>query len=206
MDYAQYLQSDHWKEVRLKRLKIDENACAICKSKNNLNVHHISYKNLGNEDVETDLITLCHPCHAMLHRVKVQSQEQYESFLNATEYKDFRKLDLWKKITDLMLVEIWLRDKANGGDVTIWTTGGGMVGKLKSIAKMLYPDVNFSKDCLYADTDFKDTLRLARAMKICEIYREDKSISSVAQKMNMKPSNVQKVLKRHGFNAFGKIK
>ena len=113
---------------------------------------------------------------------------------------------MWKKICDLLTVEIWLRDRANGGDIDTWDTGGGMIGKLKTISKKLYSDINFSNDCLYSSSDIKDQLRLARAMKICELYREENSVSAVAEKMNMKPSNVQKVLKRHGFNATGKIR
>lgn len=205
--YNDYLQSERWRQTREKRLQIDGRVCVVCGSGKDLNVHHISYRNIGNEDIENDLITLCHPCHAMLHRIKVQSEEEYKSALECEQqYKDARGRALWKKITDLITVEIWLRDRANGGDIDIWDSGGGMVGKLKSVAKRIYPNVNFSQGCLYADADIKDALRVARAMKICELYREHRSISDVAERMNMKPSNVQKVLKRHGFNATGKIK
>lgn len=205
--YNDYLQSDQWRKTREKRLQIDGRVCAVCGSGKDLNVHHISYRNIGNEDIENELITLCHPCHAMLHRIKVQSEDEYKSATECErQYREARVKALWKKISDLITVEIWLRDKANGGDIDIWDSGGGMVGKLKSIAKRIYPNVNFSHGYLYADADIKDALRVARAMKICELYREHRSISDVAEKMNMKPSNVQKVLKRHGFNATGKIK
>lgn len=30
-------------------------------------VHHITYKNLGNENVLTDLCTLCGSCHKKIH-------------------------------------------------------------------------------------------------------------------------------------------
>ena len=201
--YSEYLQSDHWKEKRKKRLAVDGYKCAVCGSTESLNVHHISYANIGSEDIDNDLVTLCHPCHAMLHRVKERSQKEYESVKTCDpEYKDARAKALWKKICDLLTVEIWLRDKANGGDIDIWDTGGGMVGKLKSISKRIYPTVNFAN----ADSDIKDALRIARAMKVCELYRELHSLSAVADRMNMKPSNVQKVLKRHGYNANGAIK
>lgn len=208
-NYSDYLSSSHWKETRGKRLEIDEYKCAVCGSTENLNVHHLSYKRIGNEDIESDLITLCHPCHAMLHRIKEQSEEEYEIARESEktgQYKEARVKSLWKKICDLLTVEIWLRDRANGGDIDTWDTGGGMIGKLKTISKKLYSDINFSNDCLYSSSDIKDQLRLARAMKICELYREENSVSAVAEKMNMKPSNVQKVLKRHGFNATGKIR
>jgi hypothetical protein len=207
--YKEYLQSEQWRQNREKRLQIDGRMCAVCGSKKDLNVHHISYRNIGNENIEKDLITLCHPCHAMLHRIKVQSEEEYKIAVECEQkYKDARVKDarvkaLWKKISDLITVEIWLRDRANGGDIDIFDSGCRTVGKLTAIAKMLYANIDFSQLCLH--TDIKDALRVARAMKICELYREHKSIAKVAERMNMKPQNVQKVLKRHGFNATGKI-
>ena len=208
-NHSDYLQSAHWKETRKKRLEIDGYKCAVCGSTESLNVHHLSYKRIGDEDVESDLVTLCHPCHAMLHRIKEQSKEEYESAKQSEktgQYKEAKVKSLWKKISDLLTVEIWLRDRANGGDIDIWDTGGKMVGKLKSISKKLYPDINFSRDCLFSSSDIKDQLRIARAMKICELYRKENSVSTVAEKMNMRLPNAQKVLKRHGFNATGKIK
>jgi hypothetical protein len=29
--------------------------------------HHITYKNLYNENIKTDLVTVCHDCHADIH-------------------------------------------------------------------------------------------------------------------------------------------
>ena len=213
--YNDSLQSQHWKDVRNQRLLLDGNKCCVCGNEERLNVHHVSYKNLGHENVENDLVTLCKYCHAILHRVRVQTQSEYSNYkrcLNSgeTNFLPYRLYDLWKKIGDLLCVEIWLRDKANGGDIDIWDSGMGMVGRLWSISTRIYPDVKYSHELLYdkslGNFHIKDTLRLARAMQICEMYRSGDSLSKIASTLSMRTPNVQKVLKRHGYNATGKIK
>lgn len=65
-EYQEYLSSDHWKETRLKALSIAGNRCQLCSSRDNLNVHHNTYANKGNEDLK-DLVVLCRECHAKFH-------------------------------------------------------------------------------------------------------------------------------------------
>lgn len=207
-DYKDYLMSAHWQAVRKKRLEIDGYRCSVCGLADNLNVHHLSYKNLGAEDIENDLVTLCHSCHATLHRVKEQTRDERNNIRTCEpKYKKMRTSALWRKIQQLLMVEIWMRDKSNGGNISIFGTGMKMVGSLSKISERIYPELSFSdvREERYW-FDLKDVLRLAKAAKICVLYREYKSISKVAAEMNMKDSNVQKVLKRHGFNAAGKIK
>jgi 5-methylcytosine-specific restriction endonuclease McrA len=66
MEYQEYLNSEHWKEIRLKALERAGNRCQLCSSKINLNVHHNTYKNKGHEDLK-DLVVLCKECHAKFH-------------------------------------------------------------------------------------------------------------------------------------------
>lgn len=208
MNYNDYLNSLHWRETRKKRLGIDEYKCTICESTQNLNVHHINYTRLGKEDIDNDLVTLCHQCHAMLHRVKEQNQKAYNDYLNAEKiYLESRTKELFDKAIRLLIVEIWLRDVSSGGDIQVFDTGCKMVGKLSKITKIIYPTVNFPNEYYFnIKARILDKLVLARAMKICELYKKEKSISRVADKMKMRPPNVQKILKRHGFNLEGKIK
>ncbi len=68
MDYgkkklAEYYQSPAWQEKRSERLKIDGFKCAKCGFTRALEVHHINYERIYNEDVNRDLITLCKKCH-----------------------------------------------------------------------------------------------------------------------------------------------
>lgn len=70
MDYRAYLRSDEWKRKRDKRVAIDQK-CAICGRPMDLQVHHVTYENIPNEQM-TDLITVCANCHQ-----KIESQKPY---------------------------------------------------------------------------------------------------------------------------------
>jgi hypothetical protein len=60
-----YLKSDHWKELRSKKLLMNL-MCEVCGTDKHLDVHHISYKNLYDVTV-SDLKTLCRKCHVGEH-------------------------------------------------------------------------------------------------------------------------------------------
>lgn len=71
--YENYIRSAAWQLKREERLKIDDYKCAMCgrpqdKTKNGLQVHHISYRRLGNEIVYEDLVSLCPNCHRKIHQ------------------------------------------------------------------------------------------------------------------------------------------
>ncbi len=72
-NYIVYLQSADWKRVAEKRKEIDGYRCVMCGSKgtqtNKLEVHHFSYKRVGNENPYVDLVTLCRNCHKDVHRL-----------------------------------------------------------------------------------------------------------------------------------------
>lgn len=73
--YEEYLKSPAWKAIANKRLMIDGYTCQGCGSKgtsiNPLEVHHVSYKYIYHEDerIYEDLVTVCHSCHNLIHRV-----------------------------------------------------------------------------------------------------------------------------------------
>lgn len=57
-----YLKSEHWQKVK-RRMYRTFRACELCKKRGvRLNIHHITYNRLGNEDT-SDLIVLCEDCH-----------------------------------------------------------------------------------------------------------------------------------------------
>ena len=60
--YTQYLGSSAWKLRRLDALAKAGYRCQRCQGDGSLEVHHLSYDNLGNEKPE-DLQVLCHICH-----------------------------------------------------------------------------------------------------------------------------------------------
>ena len=63
--YKKYLDSEDWKK---KRALKNPKRCGICASTNNLNVHHLNYRNWT--DVKpSDLRVLCNRCHALCHEL-----------------------------------------------------------------------------------------------------------------------------------------
>lgn len=64
--YKAYLKSPHWQAIRKRLYRAYEYKCAMCGSPKNLNVHHITYENLG-EEKDEDLTVLCQKCHSELH-------------------------------------------------------------------------------------------------------------------------------------------
>ena len=65
MKYSEYLQTKHWKHVRESALK-RQPYCALCGSKDRLQVHHNNYDRLWKEDHE-DVVVLCWKCHKHHH-------------------------------------------------------------------------------------------------------------------------------------------
>ena len=64
--YEEYLQSSHWKTLRKIMLESAGWKCKLCEAKGNLHVHHLNYENLG-EELISDLVVLCNPCHRKIH-------------------------------------------------------------------------------------------------------------------------------------------
>ena len=67
--YSEYMKSREWLVARARRIFIDRGMCRVCGSRHNLEVHHLSYRNLGREKMK-DLITLCKMHHRMFHQNK----------------------------------------------------------------------------------------------------------------------------------------
>ena len=66
--YQEYLQTEHWREFRLRALKRAGDKCQVCAGHDRLVVHHNDYSRLGGELI-TDVVVLCTPCHELFHGV-----------------------------------------------------------------------------------------------------------------------------------------
>ncbi len=64
--YLNHLQSPYWKNIRQQVLLRDNNTCQKCLKAPAQEVHHLTYNNLGNENL-SDLLSLCRICHFSLH-------------------------------------------------------------------------------------------------------------------------------------------
>lgn len=64
-EYAEYLQTDHWKALREATVTRDP-ICVICKSLKTAEVHHLRYRNIYDVTIE-DLIGVCPDCHEKIH-------------------------------------------------------------------------------------------------------------------------------------------
>ena len=79
-----YLQSSIWSQKRNQTLQRDNYACTSCGRHTSLNVHHIRYSNIFNEQ-PADLLTLCSDCHTALHD-RVGYPQTYNDYMTK-EYK-----------------------------------------------------------------------------------------------------------------------
>ena len=66
-DYNTYLNSDIWKKKRILILERDSYNCQSCLKNKATDVHHLTYKNIGFENLE-ELVALCRECHTKIHK------------------------------------------------------------------------------------------------------------------------------------------
>ena len=68
MGYSDYLKSEHWHCTRGNALRQGYSTCIRCGKGTELNVHHLTYDNIGEERPE-DLTVLCNDCHKQEHGI-----------------------------------------------------------------------------------------------------------------------------------------
>jgi hypothetical protein len=68
--YDRYLRSRAWQKKRAKVLKRANGICEICGDDPPTQIHHLTYQNLGHEQLD-ELRALCNHCHIMLHEEKI---------------------------------------------------------------------------------------------------------------------------------------
>lgn len=87
-----YLESRHWKNLSRAIWITRGKRCELCgaplPNRNDANIHHDNYGNIGHEK-ESDLMLLCRPCHERVHDPKEGGKVQ--------RWPDFRKM--WQAMT-----------------------------------------------------------------------------------------------------------
>ena len=93
MNYHEYISSKAWTAKKLEAYAVKGSFCERCgdNRKKFLNVHHLHYRTLGQENVRTDLGILCRNCHAEYH---VKFGPKPDEFT-------FKKFITWKPQKDL---------------------------------------------------------------------------------------------------------
>lgn len=69
--YKSYLTSDWWKEIRKRTLQKFNFKCCACGTKENLHVHHSSYRYKNSPRMDKamkDVVLLCNYCHQDFHK------------------------------------------------------------------------------------------------------------------------------------------
>lgn len=64
--YQDYLKSNEWAQLKIDLFNYRGRSCEICGVNYSLQVHHLTYENIFNEEPE-DLIILCKKCHQKQH-------------------------------------------------------------------------------------------------------------------------------------------
>jgi GTPase SAR1 family protein len=86
--YKDYLQTKHWKELRLKVAKEKEHRCERCFGTflHIFHVHHNTYKSLGREKMK-DLGFYCNKCHSSIHSDRKNVRAFNKSYSNLLSQK-----------------------------------------------------------------------------------------------------------------------
>ena len=65
-EYIEYLKSAEWNERRKMFMEEADWICSECGAKAT-QLHHLSYDNLGEEELDIDVVALCKECHEDIH-------------------------------------------------------------------------------------------------------------------------------------------
>lgn len=112
--YEDYINSFDWHLKRSQALSRADQKCGRCGSTEGLEVHHLTYERLGNEEPE-DLLVVCRSCHEKeddKRRWQVEEQ-QYLARLDGWASKKYGEdWESWKDATEVAeQFEKWLEKK-----------------------------------------------------------------------------------------------
>lgn len=65
-DYREYLRSEDWRERRKELMEEAGWTCSECGDEAK-QLHHLNYDNLGDEELDIDVVALCTQCHKDIH-------------------------------------------------------------------------------------------------------------------------------------------
>lgn len=87
--YRDYLNSSNWRIKRTQKLSRkggNKRRCAVCANVNNLDVHHLAYRDLYSVN-QSDLRILCRRCHDMAHELIKCGKLVYRNDSHASRFQ-----------------------------------------------------------------------------------------------------------------------
>lgn len=91
--YNDYICSEEWFKKRKLAFKFHGKSCKKCGIGKRLHVHHMTYVNFRNENIETDLTILCKKCHDKYHsKYKHTSIDTTQIFIYSNPIERIKKL------------------------------------------------------------------------------------------------------------------
>ncbi len=66
-NWEEYIKSDRWKALVEEHPRAVGYRCQVCNREGELQGHHRTYENFGNEEWY-DVVILCKKCHSLAHR------------------------------------------------------------------------------------------------------------------------------------------
>lgn len=133
-EYKKYLKSPAWQKKRNARLVFDDFTCQKCGAKKDLDVHHLTYRSIYDENVCRDLVTLCRKCHEEVEQNKKEAPlTEHEKFVIATrrltmdfcymnlqnDYSGGGNVNLCKNDVIRPLLYKFLRERGNDGSMVM---------------------------------------------------------------------------------------
>lgn len=73
VDYHKYLKSKEWQNKRKQVMDRCGGICEACKANPATQIHHITYQNLGNENL-WELLGTCEKCYETIHGIRGESK------------------------------------------------------------------------------------------------------------------------------------
>jgi superfamily II DNA helicase RecQ len=198
--YKKYISSPEWQAKRSERLRIDNYTCQKCGGLRGLHVHHINYKNFGNENVYDDLITLCEKCHKDVERQKQQNdkkmmeecERRIESDRKARE--ELKNKEKTRSINSLFFLNHEEKNDIGFGGADNLCNMQKLIKALKKYG-MEREDVYFGQIQQY--------LAYHRWIMARKLYSEGLTVYKVAAKMNWK---YERIIKAIDDDQFGQLK
>lgn len=194
--YKKYINSPKWQAKRSERLKIDNYTCQKCGELRGLHVHHVSYKNFGNENVYEDLITLCEKCHKTIEGVKAEKDKKEQERCARLEEEHKKESEARKAMMKSMsLNSLYFIDHASKRDI-------GFGGE-ENLCNIQHLTKTLEKCGLKREEVFFGQIQhyfaQHRWIMARNLYKEGLNVYQVAEKMKWKPDKIMKAINDEQF-------